>query len=184
MIGAMKRTQTNTSKQVIAIALVVVAALLWMRPSATTGSGSSVATSSSQVTNTTAAAGATDASSAGAAASVSVTEDGTYTSKDEVACYIHLYGHLPSNYISKTKARAAGWDSSEGNLDEVLPGRSIGGSTYYNDDGKLPDATGRTWTECDIDYTGGYRGAERIIFSNDGLIYYTGDHYETFDRLY
>lgn len=115
---------------------------------------------------------------------LSVSEDGTYISKDEVALYIHTYGHLPDNFISKTKARNAGWDSNEGNLDEVLPGMSIGGSEFKNYDGQLPDAAGRTWTECDINYTGGYRGAERIVFSNDGLIYYTGDHYKTFEQLY
>ena len=114
----------------------------------------------------------------------SVVEDGTYTSKDEVALYIHTYGHLPSNFISKTKAKKAGWVSSEGNLDEVCPGKSIGGSTFYNDDGLLPDADGRTWKECDINYTGGFRGSERIVFSNDGLIYYTNDHYQTFEQLY
>ena len=113
-----------------------------------------------------------------------VVEDGTYTSKDEVALYIHTYGHLPSNFISKTKAKEAGWLSSEGNLDEVCPGKSIGGSTFYNDDGLLPDADGRTWKECDINYTGGFRGSERIVFSNDGLIYYTNDHYQTFEQLY
>ncbi|MDD2588932.1 MAG: ribonuclease domain-containing protein [Atopobiaceae bacterium] len=129
------------------------------------------------------AASATPATSA-AASQAGVTEDGTYTSKDEVALYIHTYGHLPSNFVSKTKARAAGWVSSEGNLDEVLPGRSIGGSTYYDDDGDLPDADGRTWTECDIDYHGGYRGSEREIFSNDGLVFYTDDHYQTFEQLY
>lgn len=116
--------------------------------------------------------------------SVSVTEDGTYTSKDEVALYIHTYGHLPSNYISKSKARKAGWESKKGNLDDVLPGMSIGGSEFYNNEGQLPDAAGRTWTECDINYSGGYRGAERIVFSNDGLIFYTDDHYETFEQLY
>lgn len=115
---------------------------------------------------------------------VAITEDGHYTSKDEVAAYIHEFGKLPSNFISKTKARAAGWESSQGNLDDVLPGYSIGGSQFYNDDGLLPDADGRTWTECDINYSGGYRGPERIVFSNDGLIYYTPDHYQTFERLY
>lgn len=115
---------------------------------------------------------------------LAVEEDGTYTSKDEVALYIHTYGKLPSNFISKTKARKAGWDSKEGNLDEVLPGMSIGGSQFKNYDGQLPDAQGRSWTECDINYIGGYRGAERIIFSNDGLVYYTDDHYETFEQLY
>lgn len=113
-----------------------------------------------------------------------VRESGTYTSKDEVAAYIHEFGHLPSNYISKTKARNAGWVAKEGNLDEVLPGMSIGGSEFYNDEGQLPAAPGRTWTECDINYEGGYRGAERIVFSNDGLIFYTADHYETFEQLY
>ena len=113
-----------------------------------------------------------------------VKEDGRYTSKDEVALYIHTYKHLPSNFISKTKARARGWVASEGNLDEVCPGMSIGGSRFYNDDGKLPDERRRQWTECDINYHGGYRGSERIVFSNDGLIFYTADHYETFERLY
>lgn len=113
-----------------------------------------------------------------------ISEDGTYTSKDEVALYIHTYGHLPDNFVSKTKARNAGWDSKERNLDEVLPGMSIGGSEFKNYDGQLPDAAGRIWTECDINYTGGYRGSERIVFSNDGLIYYTGDHYQTFEQLY
>lgn len=113
-----------------------------------------------------------------------VEEDGWYTSKDEVALYIHTYGRLPGNFISKTKARDRGWVASEGNLDEVCPGMSIGGSRYYNDDGELPDKRGRQWTECDINYHGGFRGAERIVFSSDGLIYYTADHYETFERLY
>ena len=113
-----------------------------------------------------------------------IEEDGWYTSKDEVALYIHTYGHLPGNFISKTKARARGWVNTEGNLDEVCPGMSIGGSEFYNDDGRLPDARGRRWTECDINYTGGYRGAERIVFSSDGLIFYTADHYETFEQLY
>jgi len=113
-----------------------------------------------------------------------VKESGEYTDKDSVAFYVHTYGHLPSNYISKTKARKAGWDSSKGNLWEVLPGMSIGGSEYYNDDGQLPEAKGRHWTECDIDYNGGFRNAKRIVFSNDGLVYYTDDHYETFERLY
>ena len=115
---------------------------------------------------------------------ITVTEDGHYTSKDEVALYIHTFGHLPSNYINKTNARNAGWDSSEGNLAEVCPGMSIGGSQYYDEEKQLPEKKGRTWTECDINYVSGYRGAERIVFSNDGLIFYTRDHYKTFERLY
>ena len=113
-----------------------------------------------------------------------VTENGEYSDKDHVALYIHTFGHLPSNYISKTKARKAGWVNTKGNLWDVLPGKSIGGSEFYNDDAALPDAAGRRWTECDIDYSGGYRNAKRIVFSNDGLVFYTDDHYETFEQLY
>ena len=118
------------------------------------------------------------------ASGAEITESGEYTDKESVALYVHLYGHLPGNYISKTKARKAGWVSTEGNLWEVLPGKSIGGSEFYDDDDQLPDAPGRRWTECDIDYEGGFRNGKRIVFSNDGLVYYTGDHYKTFERLY
>ncbi len=113
-----------------------------------------------------------------------IDENGSYTSKEDVALYIHTYGHLPGNFISKGKAKKAGWVAKQGNLDEVCPGKSIGGSEFYNDEGMLPDKAGRTWTECDIDYHGGYRGSERIVFSNDGLIFYTDDHYKTFEQLY
>lgn len=113
-----------------------------------------------------------------------VEEDGWYSTKDEVALYIHLYGELPDNYITKNEARDLGWESSEGNLWEVAEGMSIGGDRYYNNDEQLPEVTGRKYYECDINYSGGFRGAERIVYSNDGLIYYTGDHYESFECLY
>lgn len=101
-----------------------------------------------------------------------------------MALYIHTYGTVPSNYVTKTKARKAGWVSSKGNLWDVLPGKSIGGGGFENDDNLLPDAPGRKWFECDIDYEGGFRNAKRIVYSNDGLIYYTDDHYKTFEQLY
>lgn len=113
-----------------------------------------------------------------------IQEDGTYTSKEEVAEYIHLYGHLPDNFITKKEAKALGWVSSEGNLAEVAPGKSIGGDYFGNFEGNLPEKKGREYHECDIDSDGGYRGAKRIVYSNDGLIYYTEDHYETFELLY
>ncbi len=116
--------------------------------------------------------------------SSAIDEDGTYTTKDEVAEYLYLYGHLPSNFITKKEAKALGWVSSEGNLDEVAPGMSIGGDYFGNYEGNLPEADGRDYYECDIDFDGTYRGAKRIVFSNDGLIYYTEDHYETFELLY
>ena len=117
-------------------------------------------------------------------AGVTVTETGNYTSKEEVALYLHLYGRLPSNYITKREAEERGWDAQEGNLSDVLPGRSIGGSPFGNYEGLLPKADGRKYYECDIDYDGGYRNAKRIIYSNDGLIFYTEDHYEHFEQLY
>ena len=137
---------------------------------------------------------------------VKVAESGTYTSKDEVAAYLYEFGHLPSNFITKDEAEDAGWKTGgrsldeacpgksiggdkfsnrEGKLPKAKPGKSIGGDKFSNREGKLPKAKGRTWTECDIDYHGEKsRGAKRIVFSNDGLIYYTGDHYKTFELLY
>jgi len=107
----------------------------------------------------------------------------SYTSKDEVALYIHLHGRLPDNFITKSQARALGWTG--GSLESYAPGCCIGGDTFGNREGLLPDAPGRTWKECDIDTLGkGSRGAKRIVFSNDGLIYYTDDHYQSFELLY
>lgn len=110
-------------------------------------------------------------------------EDGYYYSKDEVALYIYQYGKLPANFISKKEAEKQGWKS--GPLDKILPGMAIGGSRFGNNEGLLPEKKGRTYTECDIDTLGAKkRGSKRIVFSNDGLIYYTEDHYETFELLY
>ena len=112
-----------------------------------------------------------------------IDEDGSFTSKEEVALYIHTYGRLPGNFISKKEAQALGW--SGGSLEPYAPGKCIGGSRFGNYEGLLPEKEGRTYTECDIDTLGAEsRGAKRIVFSNDGLIYYTGDHYESFELLY
>ena len=112
-----------------------------------------------------------------------IDENGTYTSKDDVALYIYTYGKLPSNFITKSEAKALGWPG--GSLEEYAPGMCIGGDRFGNYEGLLPEADGRTYTECDIDTLGASkRGAKRIVFSNDGLIYYTEDHYETFELLY
>ena len=114
----------------------------------------------------------------------SISEDGTYTSKEEVAAYLHEYGHLPSNFITKKAAKKLGWVSNEGNLNEVAPGMSIGGDYFGNYEGILPETNDRDYYECDIDFDGTYRNGKRIVYSNDGLIYYTEDHYETFELLY
>ena len=110
-------------------------------------------------------------------------EEGSSTTKEDVALYIHTYGHLPPNFMTKKEAEAAGW--SGGALDRVVPGMCIGGDRFGNYEGLLPKAKGRQWTECDINTLGAKsRGPERIVFSNDGLIYYTPDHYESFELLY
>lgn len=113
----------------------------------------------------------------------SIDEAGSYTSKDDVALYIHTYGRLPGNFITKAQARDLGWDG--GSLEPYAPGMCIGGDRFGNYEGLLPDKSGRTYAECDIDTRGvSSRGAKRIVFSNDGLIYYTADHYESFTLLY
>ena len=107
--------------------------------------------------------------------------DGTYTSKEDVALYLHIYGQLPQNFISKKEARNLGW--SGGSVESYAPGMCIGGDRFGNYEGLLPDD--REYLECDIDTLGKEsRGAKRIVFSEDGLIYYTDDHYESFELLY
>ena len=112
-----------------------------------------------------------------------IREDGYYNSKEDVSFYIYTYSHLPGNYITKKEAQALGWTG--GSLDPYAPGKSIGGDRFGNREGMLPKKSGRLYTECDIDTKGkSSRGAKRIVFSNDGLIYYTEDHYATFEHLY
>ena len=114
----------------------------------------------------------------------SIDENGTYTDPNQVAEYIHTYNQLPSNYITKKEASNLGWESDKGNLWDVTDEMSIGGDKFGNREGLLPKSDGRQYYECDVNYQGGYRGAERIVFSNDGLIFYTDDHYKSFTQLY
>ena len=101
------------------------------------------------------------------ASAVSVTEDGQYDSKDEVSAYLTEYGHLPSNYITKKQAQALGC--------------SIGGDRFGNYEGTLPNGS---YHECDLNTRGAdKRGAERLVYADDGRIYYTADHYESFEEI-
>ena len=109
--------------------------------------------------------------------------DGVYTTADDVAAYLWEFGELPSNFITKKEARDLGWEG--GSLEPYAPGCCIGGDKFGNYEGLLPEADGRRYFECDINTLHKEkRGAERIVYSNDGLIYYTPDHYETFELLY
>lgn len=110
-------------------------------------------------------------------------EDGWYYSAGEVSLYLYTYGYLPGNFITKNEAKELGWEG--GSVENNAPGCAIGGDKFGNREGILPKADGRQYYECDIDTDGqSSRGAKRIVFSNDGLIYYTEDHYETFTLLY
>ena len=107
------------------------------------------------------------------------------TAPQDIADYIFANGTLPDNFLTKNEARQLGWDSSKNYVSDVAPGYSIGGDRFGNYEGLLPQAEGRFYTECDIDTCGApSRGAKRIVFSNDGLIFYTDDHYQSFIKLY
>ena len=135
------------------------------------------------LSGSTAASSDADNTSIEESGSYDLPEDGSYTSKEDVALYIHLYGHLPPNFITKKEAEALGWKG--GSLEPYAPGMCIGGSFFGNYEELLPIKDGRSYTECDIDTLGAdKRGAKRIVFSNDGLIYYTEDHYASFELLY
>ena len=109
-------------------------------------------------------------------------ENKYYYSKDDVALYIHTFNRLPKNFITKKEARSLGWEG--GSVEKFAQGKCIGGDRFYNNEEILPVKSGRTYTECDIDTLGkNSRGAKRIVFSNDGLIFYTENHYESFEEI-
>lgn len=109
-----------------------------------------------------------------------IDEDGTYNSAEDVSLYLYTFGHLPNNYITKNEARDLGWTG--GSVERYAPGCAIGGDKFGNREGVLPEGT---YHECDIDTIGeSSRGAKRLVYADDGRIYYTGDHYETFELLY
>lgn len=153
-----------------------------------TGAEQTTASAQTQQTSASTTEFATTSAASGAAEvpddnAPTLDPDGVYTTKDDVALYIYLYGGLPDNFITKKEAQALGWEG--GSLEPYAPGMCIGGSYFGNYEGLLPEADGREYTECDIDTLGAQsRGAKRIVFSNDGLIYYTDDHYESFTLLY
>lgn len=113
-----------------------------------------------------------------------VVEGESYDQAQEVVDYLDAYGELPPNYLTKKEARELGWEASAGNLWEVAPEASIGGDYFGNFEELLPEADERDYYEADINYDGGHRNAERLVFSNDGLYFYTDDHYESFEEMY
>ena len=118
----------------------------------------------------------------GDADSAPITYGESYYTVDDVAFYLAEYDELPPNYMTKKEAEALGWIAAEGNLWEVASGACIGGDRFGNYEGLLP--RDGDYTECDVNYFGGYRGGERLVYDTDGNIWYTADHYETFEPLY
>ena len=104
----------------------------------------------------------------------------TMNGEDGADFWLSYYGKLPDYYITKAEAKERGWKAFAGNLHEVAPDKMIGGDIYENRNGHLPIAEGRIWYEADINYTVGYRRRHRILYSNDGLVFVSYDHYETF----
>ena len=161
---------------VIAVVILLLASMFGLLPE-------SLETTQPQQTENLTSAPAQEATQATSDSGEKLDPDGSYTTKEDVALYIFQYGELPGNFMTKKEAQALGWTG--GSLEPYAPGKCIGGDHFGNYEGLLPKKSGRTYTECDIDTLGASsRGAKRIVFSNDGLIYYTGDHYESFTLLY
>lgn len=106
-----------------------------------------------------------------------------YYNLDDVVNYIDEYDRLPLNYITKREAQKLGWDNKKGNLWEVKERAVIGGDKFHNREKKLPQDKNTQYYEADINYNGGYRGAERLIYTKDGDYYYTKDHYKSFKKI-
>ena len=109
--------------------------------------------------------------------------EGPIIDPQSIADYLFAHGELPENFITKKEARALGWDSGL-DLSKIAPGKSIGGDFFGNYEGKLPVEKGLTYHEADCYYTRGKRNAYRIIYSSDGRVWYTEDHYNTFTELF
>lgn len=174
---------------IVVIILLVLAALWFLRGQTTDG----LAQVSPQATSSLVELAGEDASGGeqngalpqqpASADETAPGEFGEYTTKDDIAAYLIAYGRLPQNFITKSEARALGW--SGGGLDDYDYGKCIGGDEFGNNEGLLPEQAGRLYYECDVDTLHqDDRGAKRIVFSSDGLIFYTDDHYESFTQLY
>ena len=169
----MKKTDNNKKQMrlwavIIVVGLIIAGYFLWK-----SASGDSQGTTSAPAPGELETLETTETSF--------VVESATYSDKEHVAAYIQAFSHLPANYISKNKAdNTPNWQKD---------GYYIGGDRFGNYEGLLPKKSGRTYYECDVDYSNtnikkGNRGTKRLVWSNDGLIFYTGDHYESFTQLY
>lgn len=174
-------TETTAATEAAAGAITEATAAAEATTANATSAGSTTETTSAAEAKATESATQATTEPATSSASQTIAEDGTYTTKDDVALYIYTYGKLPENFITKKAAKKLGWQG--GSLEDYAPGKCIGGDYFGNYEGLLPED--KEYHECDIDTLGkSKRGAKRIIYSDDGYIYYTGDHYESFELLY
>ncbi|MCE3076488.1 ribonuclease domain-containing protein [Chryseobacterium gwangjuense] len=102
------------------------------------------------------------------------------TEETKVISYVKQNHELPEYYITKNEAKKLGWDPSKGNLCDVLPGKAIGGDHFGNREGKLPK--GQKYFEADVNYNCGNRNSDRIIFTKNGDVYLTKNHYKSFEK--
>ena len=109
--------------------------------------------------------------------------EATKQKRNGIDYQVKQHGEIPSYYITGETAKKLGWKPKKGNLSSVAPGKMVFGDIYHNKNGKLPSAPGRVWYEADINYSGGFRNDERVLFSNDGLMFVTYDHYYTFIEI-
>ena len=140
------------------------------------GAGSSASTSEA---GSGSGAGSFDDDPLGAARGGPV-EGEYYYDLENVVLYLDAYGELPDNYITKKEAQDLGWTG--GSVEKYMEGAAIGGDHFGNREGLLPDGD---YTECDLNTDGkDSRGAERLVFSDEGEYYYTEDHYESFTQVW
>ncbi|MCI3936917.1 ribonuclease N [Chryseobacterium aahli] len=102
------------------------------------------------------------------------------TKENTVINYVKQNHQLPDYYITKNEAKKAGWNPSQGNLCEVLPEKAIGGDYFGNREGKLPK--GVKYFEADVNYSCGNRNGDRIVFTKNGEVYLTKNHYKSFEK--
>lgn len=174
----------NKSSSIIILLLIIIAGLLayhtfWQKERAPKSNATSVNAPISNNEGTQAKTGINESREEIRPAEQSIDE---LTKEAVVVAYVKAHGKLPDNYITKREARAHGWNPSAGNLCDVLPGRAIGGDVFTNRERSLPASKGRIWYEADLNYNCGNRNADRILFSSDGLVYVTHNHYKTFEQ--
>ena len=107
----------------------------------------------------------------------------TNNGTDGADFWLKYKGVLPNYYVSRSEAKEKGWKSKSGNFSTLFPGKMFAGGIYQNRNGHLPVKPGRVWYEADINYKYGYRDKHRVLYSNDGLIFVTYDHYYTFHEI-